>query len=102
MIPLYSGSLERAWLLAHEIAHLTLHSGPKGALFRAKNEAQANKWAACALIPEARILLYMNACMDSMIAALSSNYEDIPLMNCPSRVLASEIARYRMQALEVA
>nr|WP_320131974.1 ImmA/IrrE family metallo-endopeptidase [uncultured Holophaga sp.] len=95
-----SGPLARAWSLAHELGHLVHHSGPKGELLWSKGEAQANRWAACALIPEARILLHQNACVDAFVGALSAHFEDLPLQDCASRRLAGRIARMRINALE--
>lgn len=99
VIPEGLPSLARHWALAHELGHARQHAGP---IPRAKGrqECQANRWAACALIPEARIMLHQNACLDSMIAALSAHYEDIPPIDCPSRTLAARIGRYRLQALQ--
>ena len=87
------------WLLAHELAHLRLHSGYTGPRSRDKQEAQAYRWAACALIPEARIRNHMNASEDAFIAALSVHYEDIPLESCGLRELAHTISRHRLKAL---
>ena len=101
-IPQSYGPLARIWALAHELGHLVQHAGAKGELLRSKNEAQANRWAACALIPEIRILAYANASLDAFIASLSANYEDIPFIDCPARALAGEIARIRIRALEAA
>lgn len=100
IIPSKGNILESAWFLAHEIGHLIQHSGPKGQMCHGKEEAQANRWAACALIPEQRIRMYGNACLDSMIGALSANYEDIPFQDCPTRELAAKIAGYRLMALQ--
>ena len=101
-IPQDAGPLAKAWALAHELGHLVQHAGPKGELSWSKNEAQANRWAACALIPEARVQAYRNASIDAFVGALSANYEDIPLMNCQSRRLAGRIAKTRLKYLEVA
>jgi len=100
-LPEGKGPLEHAWNLAHELGHLVQHTGPLPRS-RAKQEAQANRWAACALIPEARIQLYQNASVDAFIGALSANYEEIPPENCASRKLAARIARFRLKALEEA
>ena len=102
ILPADSFLLDKVWFLAHEIGHLVQHSGPKGKREHGKEEAQANRWAACALIPELRIHAYHNASLDAFIAALSANYEELPLVDCPSRRLAAEIARHRLRALEVA
>ena len=102
VIPEALGPLARTWSLAHELGHLVEHAGPKGEMFRRKNEAQANRWAARALIPEKRIRAYAKASIDAFIASLSANYEDIPFIDCPARSLAGEIARIRIKALEAA
>jgi Zn-dependent peptidase ImmA (M78 family) len=99
LIPIQHGLLATMWALAHELGHLCQHSGPKGKLFWSKNEYQANKWAACALIPEARIQLHQNASVDNFIAALSAHYEDIPPIDCHSRNLAYRIACHRLDVL---
>lgn len=98
-LPSGLGPLEKAWLLAHELGHLCQHLGPKGELFYAKNEAQADRWAACALIPEKAIRRYQNASEDAFIAALSKHYEDLPQHSTPTRRLAGRIARVRLQIL---
>ena len=99
-VPLRAGLLEQAWFLAHELGHLVLHTGPKGSRSWSRGEAQASRWAACALIPEARIRMYGNASEDAMVAALSANFEDLPLVECPQRNLAGYIARIRLSCLE--
>ena len=99
VLPEFAGPLELIWNLAHELGHAMQHSGPKGCLSYGKEESQASRRAACALIPLERIRAYGNASLDAMIAALSANYEDIPYTDCPSRVLAAEIARYRLDSL---
>jgi len=101
VLPEVASPLERMWHLAHELGHAVQHSGPKGKRSHGKEEAQANRWAACALIPEARILLHQNACLDAFIGALSAHYEDLPLEDCPARRLAGEIAKHRIKALKV-
>jgi len=101
-IPAIEGPLEHIWSLAHEIGHLVKHTGAAGELRYSKNEAQADNWAACALIPEARIIMHANACEDSMIAAISAHYQDLPLIDCPERRLAAYIARIRLKRLEAA
>lgn len=101
LAPTQFGPLATMWALAHELGHLRWHGGPGNKIIRSKNEQQANKWAACALIPEARVRLYQNASVDAFIAALSANYEDLPPSDCPSRTLAHKIAQYRLKALSV-
>jgi hypothetical protein len=101
LVPNQHGPLETVWTLAHELGHLCQHAGPKGKLFWSKNETQANRWAACALIPESRILAHQNASLDAFVGAISAHYEDLPLNNCPARKLAGRIARIRMKCLEV-
>lgn len=96
-----SSPLARAWSLAHELGHLVLHSGPKGELYWRRDEAKANRWASCALIPEARIALHSNASTDAFIGALSAHFEELPLIDCASRRLAGKIARHRIHALSV-
>ena len=93
------GPLDTAWALAHELAHLCLHAGPGSAAIRSKNERQANHWAACALIPQARVDFHQNASEDNFMAALSCHYEDLPPRDCWARDLAHEIARHRLDAL---
>jgi hypothetical protein len=100
LIPSQHGPLAAMWRLAHEIGHLVQHSGPKGDIFWSKGEAQANRWAACALIPKARIDAHNNASVDAFIAALSAHYEDIPPRNCPLRTLANRIAKVRLGVLQ--
>ncbi len=70
-------------------------------MFYGKEENQAERWAACALIPESRIRAYGNASEDAMMAALSSHYEDLPLEDCPARRLAAKIARTRLHVLSL-
>jgi len=98
LIPEAQGILARHWSLAHELGHALRHAGPIPGL-KGKQEAQANHWASCALIPEARILHHQNASIDAMIAALSAHYEDIPFIDCPNRRLAARIGKYRLEAL---
>jgi hypothetical protein len=100
VIPQDYGPLEQIWSLAHELGHLVQHTGPKGKMFHRKSESQANRWAAKALVPEARIMIHQNACTDAIIAALSVHYEDIPFINCPTRRLAAKIAKIRLKILE--
>lgn len=99
-IPKDSGPLEISWRLAHELGHLTLHTGPKTPLGHRQGEARASRWAACALIPEARIKAHSNASEDSMIAALSCHFEDLPFRPTPQRKLAKQIASIRLSCLE--
>lgn len=99
-VPRAAHALARVWGLSHEIGHLVQHSGPRGELMWAKGEAQANRWAACALIPQERIRAHKNASLDAMVAALSAHFEDIPLEDCPARRLAAKIARIRLRALD--
>lgn len=100
-LPEGKGPLEHAWNLAHELGHAILHAGPIPRA-RSKQEAQANRWAACALIPEARIQHHQNASLDAFIGALSAHYEEIPLEACETRKLAARIARFRLKVLEEA
>ena len=102
LLPQSAHGLRAYWSLAHELGHLVRHVGPRGELLNSKDEVQADQWAACALIPLARIQAYQNASPDAMIAALSAHYEDIPLIDCESRRLAGRIARIRLRALEEA
>lgn len=97
-IPDRIGPLEGAWLLAHELGHLVQHAGPRGELLWAKDERTADRWAACALIPEAAVRRHQNACEDSFVAALSRHFEDLPPIDCPSRRLAGKIAAIRLKA----
>jgi hypothetical protein len=99
LIPNQHGPLETMWLLAHELAHLVLHYGPAAPLW-SKDESQANRWAACALIPLERIRHYMNASPDAFIAALSANYEPLPPENCRQRELANRIATIRLEVMK--
>ena len=99
LIPSQKGPLASAWGLAHEIGHLCLHAGPGGSPSWSKDETQANRWAACALIPAARIKKYNNASIDSFMGALSANYELLPMHDCLARDLAHKIARFRLDAL---
>ncbi|MCL1893949.1 MAG: ImmA/IrrE family metallo-endopeptidase [Holophagaceae bacterium] len=101
LIPNQHGALATIWALAHEIGHLCQHGGPKGKLFWGKDEAQANRWAACALIPRTRIEYYNNASKDAFIASLSAHYEELPLHDCPARNLAHRIASIRLETLAV-
>jgi Zn-dependent peptidase ImmA (M78 family) len=110
LVPNQHGPMATAWGLAHELGHLCQHSGPPLPtdgdrapglrLMRSKNEHQADRWAACALIPEARIRHHGNASLDSFMAALSANYEDLPPHDCPQRALAHKVALRRLEALK--
>jgi len=100
LIPRGSSGLERAWFLAHEIGHLVQHAGPRGELLHGKDEGQADKWAARALIPESAVRRHRNASLDAFIAALSRHYEDLPMHDCPQRRLAAKIANIRLKAVE--
>ncbi len=99
-IPKGLGPLASAWTLAHELGHLVQHAGPKGELMWSKSEAQADRWAACALIPEARIQEHQNACVDAFVGALSAHYEELPLVNCAQRRLAGRIAKVRLKYIK--
>lgn len=99
-IPDHSSMLAKAWSLAHELGHLVLHLGYASPWTRAKQETQAERWAAGGLIPEARIQKHGNACTDSMIAALSAHYEDLPLIDCDARRLAGKIAKIRLATIK--
>lgn len=100
-LPAGLSALGEAWQLGHELAHLVLH--PDGYISRwtyNRQEAQAKRWAARALIPEAAVRRHRNASLDAFIAALSAHYEDIPMWDCPQRRLAAEIATIRLGAVE--
>ncbi len=99
-LPEGAGPLESIWLLAHELGHLVLHLGYTSPWTRDKKEKQAGKWAACALIPEARIQAHRNACLDAFVGALSAHFEELPLISCHPRRLAGKIARIRLKILE--
>jgi hypothetical protein len=101
LLPLGVSPLHQAWLLAHELGHLALHEGPKTRWTYGRDEAQANRWAACALIPEAAVRRHENACEDAFMAALSRHYEELPTHPTPSRWLAGRIARLRLGCLQV-
>lgn len=100
ILPVGVGVLRKTWLLAHELGHLVQHAGPRGDLLRGKDENQASRWAARALIPERAIRRHQNASMDAFIAALSAHYQDLPLEDCPERRLAAEIALVRLGAMK--
>ena len=100
LLPRQAGLLERCWLLAHELGHLHLHAGPRGPLLEGRDEAAADRWAARALIPQARVARHGNASLDAFIAALSAHYEDLPLFDCPARRLAARIATIRLRAVQ--
>lgn len=99
VIPKGLPPLERIWNLAHELGHLIQHTGPLPRS-RTKQEAQADRWGSCALIPEARIQAHGNASEDAFIAALSAHYQELPMHDCPERRLAAKIARIRLKTLE--
>jgi Zn-dependent peptidase ImmA (M78 family) len=102
LLPEGQGPLRTVWLLAHELGHLMQHSGPKGAINYARDEWQANRWACCALIPQARVQAYGNASLDAFIGALSKHYEDLPPEDSEARRLAAHIAWHRLRCLETA
>lgn len=99
-MPSDRGPLETVWLLAHELGHLRAAHEGKDRIHPSRKECQASRWAACALIPEARILHHGNASEDAFMGALSAHFEMLPYEDCPARELACRIARTRMQALE--
>lgn len=99
-LPDLEGPLAQAWELAHELGHLVQHAGPKGELSWSRDERQADRWAALALIPEAAVRRHANASQDAFVAALSRHYEDLPPEDCPARRLAGRIAQLRLRALE--
>lgn len=92
--------LEEHWQLAHELGHLTLHAGYTTPWAHGRQEAQADRWAARALIPQARVRAHANASVDAFVAALSAHYEEIPLEDCATRHLAGKIARVRLGLVE--
>jgi hypothetical protein len=94
------GPLTTMWQLAHELGHLTQHRGYTTAFAHDRQEAQASRWAARALIPGSAIRRHQNASVDAFIAALSAHYEEIPPVDCPQRRLAAEIAIIRLGAVE--
>ena len=98
-VPQRGGNLSRCWVLAHELGHLVQHSGPRGEMLWGKDERQADRWAACAMIPEEAVVRYRNACVDSFIAALWAHYENFQFEDCPSRSLAGRIAGIRLACL---
>lgn len=100
LVPDLNGPLAWSWALAHELGHLSQHEGPKGELAWSRDEAQANRWAARALIPEAAVRRHGNASEDAFMAALSRHYEDLPLHPCTERRLAARIARIRLGCFE--
>jgi hypothetical protein len=100
ILPLHDDGLLAFWVFAHELFHLAHHTGPRGALLYGQAEARADRWAAQALIPRARIQAHGNASLDAFIAALSAHYEDLPLYDCPARRLAAHIAAIRLGALD--
>jgi hypothetical protein len=86
--------------MAHELGHLTLHGGYTSRWTHDRQEHQAHRWAARALIPEAAVQRYHNASVDAFVGALSKHYQDIPLRDCPERELAGTIARMRLLLVE--
>lgn len=100
-VPAYSGVLARAWGVAHELGHLCLHHGPIHYMAD-KHEAEADAWAAKALIPEARVRHYRNASVGSFIGALHRHYQEIPPENVGIRALAARIALTRLNLLREA
>lgn len=99
LLPEGQGPLLIHWLLAHELGHVALHAGPRGELLYDKDERAADRWAACALIPEAAVRRHKNASLDAFIGALSAHFEDIPMRDCPQRRLAAHIAMIRLRAV---
>lgn len=100
LLPEDAGPLEMIWSLAHELGHAIRHSGPKGSLSYGKEEAQASRWAACALIPYERITAYGNASEDAMVAALGTHYRKV----CHTRIAPpahwpAALARIRLESL---
>ena len=101
ILPIYAPPLLMMWLMAHELAHMFLHgSGYLSQLQRDRQESDAERWAARALIPQARIRHHKNASVDAFMGALSSHYEDLPLVDCEARRLAAHIATIRLKAVE--
>jgi len=98
-VPAYTGTLARAWGLAHELGHLCLHHGPIHYMAD-KHEAEADTWAARALIPDDRVRHHANASVGTLMAALWRHYEEFPPADCPKRRLAGRIARTRLGCLE--
>ena len=94
------GPLAEIWQLAHELGHLRLHSGYTTPFAHDRQEAQASRWAARALIPASAIRRHQNASVDAFMAALSAHHEHLPLHDCPERRLAAEIALTRLGAVE--
>ncbi len=99
LIPESFGPLASTWALAHELGHLVQHTGPKLAFSYHKDERAADRWAACALIPAARVRRYRNASVDAFIGALSRHYEEILPIDCETRRLAARIAQARLWAM---
>ena len=100
ILPFGAGPLRLAWLMAHELGHLLQHSGYIGPWAHDRQEHQAHRWAALALIPESAVQRYHNASLDAFVGALSKHYQDLPLRNCPERELAGMIARMRLSLVE--
>lgn len=99
IVPTYRGILARAWGVAHECGHLVLKHGPMPHR-DPRQEAEADAWAAMALIPEAMVARYNNASVAAFLAALHRNYEPIPRETCKLRNLAVRIASRRMELIE--
>lgn len=95
-IPDYRGKLAKCWGISHELGHIVLGHGPVPHS-NPHHELDADKWAAQALIPEARIRAYRNATLSGFIKALLRHYaaEDDAV-----RMLAARIAHARLAALE--
>lgn len=100
LVPAAGSYLTQCWILAHELAHLRSHAGHKTRWTHDRDEAAADRWAARALIPRARVLHHGNASIDAFIGALSAHYGDLPLINCADRRLAARIASIRMKWME--
>lgn len=99
VLPTGQELLREAWELAHELGHLFQHAGPRGTLLYDKDERAADRWAACALIPETRVVAYKNASLDAFIGALSRHYGPIEERNSETRRLAARIATIRLAYL---
>lgn len=99
-VPAGQGPLERCWSLAHELAHLLMHEGYISEWTHDQQEGRADRWAACALIPESAVLRHRNASGDAFVGALSAHYQDIPYEDCEERRLAGQIALLRLEAVE--
>lgn len=99
-LPAGLGPLERCWSLAHELAHLLMHHGYISEWTHEQQEGRADRWAACAMIPETAVRRHRNASLDAFIGALSKHYEDLPMHDCLERRLAAKIASIRLRAVE--